>query len=294
MLLNEPFEQLIAEHAEGNSALEAPPFVIFCTARRRPRGATCPARSDRLAVLLVREDDVPLDRCQHIIERLGRVSALLGVPVNGTETTRAAPTAELRFRAMRGKKIIIAAGAVVLAGCGVPSQTASPSTVTVTYTMQPTITETQTVTYTPPWPKTTIETEGIYVVGTDIAPGTWREPGGSACYWARLRSLDTSDIIDNSNSDGPQVVEIQPSDKAFQTRGCATWTKTDRAPMSALRRSTGWTHSATPETRKELAFDASNSTANGNDFAVIEYRPGVAGNGARPIATVEVGKVRRM
>jgi len=64
--------------------------------------------------------------------------------------------------------------------------------------------------------------------------------------------------------------------------------------MSALRRSTGWTHSATPETRKELAFDASNSTANGNDFAVIEYRPGVAGNGARPIATVEVGKVRRM
>jgi hypothetical protein len=51
-------------------------------------------------------------------------------------------------------------------------------------------------------------------------PGTYREPGGTPCYWARLRSLDTSDIIDNS--DGPQVVEIQLSDKAFQTRGCAT------------------------------------------------------------------------
>jgi hypothetical protein len=33
--------------------------------------------------------------------------------------------------------------------------------------------------------------------------------------------LDTSDIIDNDNADGPVVVEILPSDKAFETDGCA-------------------------------------------------------------------------
>jgi hypothetical protein len=38
-----------------------------------------------------------------------------------------------------------------------------------------------------------------------------------------LRSLDTSDIIDNNNSNGPQAVEVKPSDKAFLTHGCQTW-----------------------------------------------------------------------
>jgi hypothetical protein len=40
-------------------------------------------------------------------------------------------------------------------------------------------------------------------------------------HWARLSTLDTSDIIDNDNADGPVVVEIMPSDKAFETDGCA-------------------------------------------------------------------------
>jgi hypothetical protein len=52
-----------------------------------------------------------------------------------------------------------------------------------------------------------IATDGTYLVGTDILPGMYRTPGRSSCYWARLRSLDTSDIIDNNNSTGPQVIE---------------------------------------------------------------------------------------
>ena len=52
----------------------------------------------------------------------------------------------------------------------------------------------------------------------------YRTPGGSQCYWARLSSLDTSDIIDNNNSSGPQVVEILPTDRAFLTQNCQTWT----------------------------------------------------------------------
>jgi hypothetical protein len=112
---------------------------------------------------------------------------------------------------------------VVLAGCGAPSHTA---TTTVTSTLP--VTQPVTVTYTPPpppGPKTTISTNGTYVVGTDIAPGTYRTNGGTGCYWARLKSLDTGDVIDNNVSDGPQVVQILPSDAAFITRDCGTWQK---------------------------------------------------------------------
>jgi hypothetical protein len=106
-----------------------------------------------------------------------------------------------------------------------------PSTVTNTVTVGPTVTET--VTYTPPpppGPKTTIDTDGTYAVGTDIVQGVYRTTGLGTdgepdCYWARLRSLDTWDIINNNNSPGPQIVEIQPSDKAFLTQNCAPWLK---------------------------------------------------------------------
>jgi hypothetical protein len=84
--------------------------------------------------------------------------------------------------------------------------------VTVTYTPPP-----------PPGPKTTISTDGTYQVGTDIVPGTYRASGGSSCYWARLRSLSTNDIIDNNVSPGPQVVGILSTDAAFLTHDCGPW-----------------------------------------------------------------------
>lgn len=72
--------------------------------------------------------------------------------------------------------------------------------------------------------KTVIDRDGTYVVGVDILPGMYRTPGGTHCYWARLRSLDTSDIIDNNNSStGPQAVDILPSDRAFLTDNCQIW-----------------------------------------------------------------------
>jgi hypothetical protein len=86
--------------------------------------------------------------------------------------------------------------------------------VTVTFTPPP-----------PPGPKTTMTTNGTFVVNTDIAPGTYRTDGGTDCYWARLKSLNTGDVIDNNISDGQQVVRILPTDTAFITRGCGTWTK---------------------------------------------------------------------
>jgi hypothetical protein len=117
---------------------------------------------------------------------------------------------------------ICALAATVLTGCGGTTQT----TATVTSTVQPTITQTETVTYSPPpppGPKTTIDSDGTYQVGVDIAPGTYRSAGGTGCYWARLKSLNTSDIINNNISDGPQVVGIQPTDAAFLTKSCGPW-----------------------------------------------------------------------
>jgi hypothetical protein len=66
---------------------------------------------------------------------------------------------------------------------------------------------------------------GTYLVGQDIDPGTYRAAATDGCYWARLSTLNTSDIIDNDNANGPVVVEIAASDKAFTASGCAKFHK---------------------------------------------------------------------
>ena len=67
--------------------------------------------------------------------------------------------------------------------------------------------------------KTAIEANGTFIVGT------YGRAGEYGCYWARLRSLDTGDVIDNNVNHGPQVVQILPTDHAFLTRNCADWQK---------------------------------------------------------------------
>jgi hypothetical protein len=77
----------------------------------------------------------------------------------------------------------------------------------------------------PPAPKTTIDHDGIYAVGTDIAPGTYSSAGpvgNGTCYWKRLGNPDGA-LIDNALSKKPQVVQIDPTDKAFKTTGCQPW-----------------------------------------------------------------------
>lgn len=70
---------------------------------------------------------------------------------------------------------------------------------------------------------------GVYVVGSDIEPGTYRTDGGSNCYWARLSGLGGGfeDIIANGLPDGPATVEIRPGDEAFESSGCADWNRSD-------------------------------------------------------------------
>ena len=67
--------------------------------------------------------------------------------------------------------------------------------------------------------------DGKYLVGIDIAPGTWRASNPGGCYWARMRTFEgeLSDII--SNDYGGGLVTIASSDHGFSSSGCGTWTK---------------------------------------------------------------------
>lgn len=84
----------------------------------------------------------------------------------------------------------------------------------------------------PAQPKTMIDHDGNFAVGTDIVPGVYSSAGPAgtgACYWKRLGSGDGNPILDNAMSKKPQVVQIEPTDKAFKTDGCQPWQKTDSA-----------------------------------------------------------------
>lgn len=67
--------------------------------------------------------------------------------------------------------------------------------------------------------------DGTYLVGKDVRPGVYKAAAMTGCYWARLKSIDTSDIIDNQNADGPVVLQILATDKAVEVSGCSEFHK---------------------------------------------------------------------
>lgn len=72
--------------------------------------------------------------------------------------------------------------------------------------------------------KDSIDGPGLYEVGVDINPGKWKTDGGSgSCYYAKLRSSDTSDIIDNNNVDGPAVVTLAAGQYFEVGSRCGPW-----------------------------------------------------------------------
>jgi hypothetical protein len=77
---------------------------------------------------------------------------------------------------------------------------------------------------------------GTYKVGSQIAAETYRAPGGTDCYWARLNGLSGgNDVIASDDAKGPAIVTIEPSDGAFDSDGCGTWSP---APTSGLQATT--------------------------------------------------------
>jgi hypothetical protein len=70
--------------------------------------------------------------------------------------------------------------------------------------------------------------DGTLVVGTDIAPGTYRSGVGDNCYWERLRGFSgrMTDVIANGTvPQGAAVVTIAPTDAGFTARRCGVWTR---------------------------------------------------------------------
>lgn len=67
--------------------------------------------------------------------------------------------------------------------------------------------------------------DGTFIIGTDIAPGTWRADAPESCYWARLRGFSGGgkDTISNANYNG--IVTIEATDTGFKSDRCGTWTK---------------------------------------------------------------------
>jgi hypothetical protein len=79
----------------------------------------------------------------------------------------------------------------------------------------------------PPAPKTVIDADGTYAVGTDILPGTYNSGGpvdGVACYWKRTAG---DQLVDNALTKKPQTVRIEITDTAFTTSHCQTWVLAD-------------------------------------------------------------------
>ncbi len=68
----------------------------------------------------------------------------------------------------------------------------------------------------------TVAGEGIYKVGTDMKPGTYKTSGKRGCYYAVLNSTDTFDIANNGNVDGPAYAAVAPG-QYFEVSGCADW-----------------------------------------------------------------------
>ena len=80
-----------------------------------------------------------------------------------------------------------------------------------------------------PAPKATIDADGTYAVGTDIAPGVYATAGpvgDGACFWKRIGNPDGA-TLDNALTKKAQTVEIAPDDKAFKTSGCQPWQLSD-------------------------------------------------------------------
>lgn len=65
--------------------------------------------------------------------------------------------------------------------------------------------------------------DGLYLVGSDIKPGTYKSAGGENCYWARHNKAN--DILDNHLGSGPTVVVVRSSDFSLEVSGCAEFRK---------------------------------------------------------------------
>jgi hypothetical protein len=132
---------------------------------------------------------------------------------------------------------IVTAAVLFFVGIGIGaaggSDESATETTTVTNTQVKTRTQVktktvvQTKTAEAAGPSGSIEGDGTFLVGEDVAPGTYRAAAASSgnCYWARLKDLNgnVNSIVANGNTSGPVLLRVAPSDYAIETTGCETF-----------------------------------------------------------------------
>jgi hypothetical protein len=82
----------------------------------------------------------------------------------------------------------------------------------------------------PAHPVPYIEHDGTYLIGKDVLPGlylTLGPTGNGMRSWSRLSSIagrEVSNVVDRGETRDAQYVQIAPTDTAFETHGCQSWT----------------------------------------------------------------------
>lgn len=79
--------------------------------------------------------------------------------------------------------------------------------------------------------------DGVYIVGRDIAPGTYVSSviEGEICFWSRMTGFDGDPFkrINVYASEGQAIATILPSDTGFRSFGCGEWNAfAERSPMT--------------------------------------------------------------
>ena len=135
----------------------------------------------------------------------------------------------------------LASVALIMSACGTPPAPQPPEPLPPPYSAEfPTQTSAPggnaaPVTSTAPAPSTTVASgpvstfsDGMWQVGSGIAPGTYQAPGGKNCYWELLPAFgaNTTGLIEGNKVSGQVIVTILSTDEEFSTQGCGTWTKT--------------------------------------------------------------------
>lgn len=141
----------------------------------------------------------------------------------------------LRVTRLCAVKFAVAAatGATVLSGCVAPSSGPAPTkTTTVTVTDHDSAAAQAQTPAPAPTATTFMNTDGTYVIGKDIEPGTYKSAPTLKndypfCTWKRLSGFSglMEDTIAIANQPGQTIVTISPSDIAFYTSSCQPWEK---------------------------------------------------------------------
>lgn len=71
--------------------------------------------------------------------------------------------------------------------------------------------------------RNTIDSDGVYAIGTDKNPGRYKTTGSpTGCYWQISPDPNGSDILENDFGDGVAYAQVS-SGQFFQTKGCGSW-----------------------------------------------------------------------